>query len=702
MLVGRFFLGVAIAGVLAFCRPGMEPTEQMPQPRVSGVKSAGDKLGQTEVTRLEFDQNLQTVVAEGDYEKVAETICGENTWEDCVKKLEQEKDNIPLNYSLAVASSLEVIKVVDSIASSLQGGISLSPLKPAQIDLTDLLLQTVFRVRYSKEELINLARTLSLSTSNLAQNKQEASKYVFFIKEMVVKVGDTELYFSNVYIRLDLILILASVGQIIEAGFNTLFSHNLQIDLTKINSRLSELGISLSEIGGLISGGVDAFLVFELLRYAPYLLVLDESQFLEFAQGGQDLWKKIPTNLYNAIAWFADGLEFLFNNPCPQDKKIIMCWDSGAKKIVFNIDTERSKFMGEKVERAEIELPGGDPNIIVQALRGTLKYFDCSKEEAITVGDLINTVRTIASVAGVQFEVELPNFASFSVCRFFGAVQGSQPRPIKYLILPKIDDFDGDGKVEFAVEFEVSKNFYVDSLSVSTENPLVKFNIENLKPVTAGEILVLRNPAVSLEYSAEATLIEFDGTTLKIPQGVTSVTSPLVHPSQVLIMTPYIPDLPFVKVGDSDHPDIKVDFADEQKGYVKKDYLYPLTPEFKDSIVFAGLRDIVSKLIVDYYGYVGFDSPIFNGALKVDVCSVLASVYGITLNNSGLNKLFNIVKMGIEMINNERYQCNLADSQTAKGGKFEELDNQRLNDALITGITGIGFLIMDGQFELPF
>ncbi|GBD04105.1 hypothetical protein HRbin19_01413 [bacterium HR19] len=642
--------------------------------------------------------DASSLIQQGKFEDLRKNVCGTN---GCSDELKTYANEPTINAYVTVMNIMILFKRLDSALSTICGlaGSNLGSICPSssapyqkvsitpkQTDVIDTLLNFV---GLKRDEITQLMTEVAIATENYI--KRGDQNFVFEITvPFDVKVGNLiNVWFKpGTQVRWDHINILGAVAQLVLAVFNTINSHDWNLDIGGIISNVSKL---LGDLSNDPAG---------FIRRIPETLGIHKApDFLRFKQDGDRIWEQIPGNISNALTWAGQGLEYFFANPCKDNDPALACWQRGATslEIRFNLDTTKeNKFMGNKATGVLTLLKGGFSDQTDQALVAILKNggdkFNCSKDNNVisvvggpTEFDIQKVVNAVGSlIQGFSISVALPNFARIDVCKLFGAKM-TQPKPIRDLLFPVEVNPNNDGTytlantgVQFAIEVEASKNFYLKALTLGGaiyKAELTSVGLGNLYIVTnhpwfnpwlnfVGEPTVPTlpyQPPATADYSSNTTEIFVSATTtyngigitfyvIQVPNGIDHIFAnfitfvPLLQPNDFLP-----PGLTFNTVaviapkkwvkgdyvarGDGNRFE-KVKNQNGNSLELKQDFVEPLTtfvyafkwnsnyPEDVVSSLGAILSDIGMKFLI----YVLFKDPSFNSSLELDVCSVFYTV----------------------------------------------------------------------------
>ncbi|MCS7214294.1 MAG: hypothetical protein NZ927_08785 [Candidatus Calescibacterium sp.] len=535
MNIRKLFVFASAASLVFLISCGKEeeettPTAQKNQPAGINTIQEGDRTVSTP------DDTMSSLIAKKNFEKIREDICGKN---GCSDELQTYKDKITFNTLVVFTNVMILFKRLDGALNTLCGVLgeqlgsicetsapilSQSPrISPGQTDVIDTLLNLV---GLKRDEITTLMEEVIQASQNY-NSIQDNKNYVFRLTAPLnVKIGAlVDVWFkAGTEIRYDLMAILGSVSQGVAALFNIINSHNWELDISGVLSNASQL---LDDLEADPAG---------LVRRLPQTLGLDTApNFMRFVSGKENLWKNVPTNVSTLMNWASSGLDYFFKNPCAQNDPALVCWSGSQLK--FNLDTSKKNiFLGEDAE-GTLDLPEGfsdkTAEEIVKILSSGSQKFDCSKDDnwIKVVGaddefDVLKIVNAVLSIAeGEITTTDLPNFARFNFCQFFG-VEGADPKPARDLILPAEIRWDEQKKryeiVQsgplFAFEAEGTRNFYVKALTLgnTSANPLY------FQDVTLGSYYLF-SLTVNSDYSGEATkfYVSPDGSIVYFPNNLT-------------------------------------------------------------------------------------------------------------------------------------------------------------------------------------
>lgn len=667
--------GLALVFFLISCKVEEPTTQQPPRPIPLGIETATEDGKTVSIP----NESLSVRIAKGEFDKIREGICGKD---DCLKELETYKGELTFNTLVVLTNILVLFNRLNTALNALcsfareQLG-DICPLgapiltqpqkleEKQQAHVLDTLLKFV---NLDRRELTILMEEAIIALENYMAI-QGKENYVFRVTvPFNARIGNLiNVWFKEgTEVRYDHLAIFGALSQLVAALLNIINSHDWHLDISGVIGNFPALSNDFkNDPAGLV-------------RRIPGILGLNGApKFLRFVQGGEDAWKKIPGNLSKFSTWGAEGLDFLFKNPCKPNDPALACWNENESAVAFNLNPNKENiYLGKKTD-GKFKLPQGlDKGQVVAVIRDGADKFNCPNNEymnvmtteanELDVAKIISAVQSISE--GAIKEVKPPNVARIDFCKLFGVKEGTSPLPIRDLLLPiELNIEKNEYKIVeagslFAFEAEGTRRFYAEALTKynSKESPLyytpvtqdkyyvfaittVRYHEDTttfyVGPYDSSVAIYIPNIPANLEYVVFRNFDDVFANWITknafnfyldsiIATGIPDDTVALI------VKQKYIQG-DYVKRGDSN--------AFEYLGdkMIKRDYFEPLTTFISFNHVFRVYPDDVFKIegsISDILGQFGMkaipqlllkekkDGKILNGAVELDNCILVWTV----------------------------------------------------------------------------
>lgn len=589
---------------------------------------------------VEEESSIDELLAEGKFSEAKELICKVNGSIDCKKAvldkgIEDVKD-FSSNVIVITVNTGEIIEVADTVLETLALGTIepwssiMSPrLSTKQEDVVDTVLSML---GIDREKLETFASEIDLAVTNIenwGQGKGKSTKFI--LPEIPVKIENTiNVIFKDVVIDWDEIQAIGAIARLFLSALKFINTHNLRLSMSDVITKITEF---IEELKDNTIGFLRHLAYYYNFEDYPNFLKFGDDSYCErlYGKGCTYAWKDIPFDFSIASARLKNTFEYFFNpeNWCGYEKDFVCFYDSatpgkiggyadkpegvdddywceqkGGDCIKFNVEHGGTIF--NEPTKGYLAHPGKftdtEKNALILFLGSISEELDCKNGFEISLGDISRLLELVRAI-----EFEIPNFALFDICKFFG--WGGSPKPLRDMFLEEFPCEEDGGKYYcFALEAEVPEGTTtVIPIGAGEEfNGIYKVG-DRVFGISITQIVV---------YGQSITKSEGELLKVASQDSIVAVTAPadinviFLRSSWVGISGDITLKHPYIFSGDSGH------FRGLKE--VSSDFLKPLASKlsYPEEIT---LGDITSeKLLI----YILPKDPTFNGSLKIDICEL--------------------------------------------------------------------------------